>query len=571
MLKESKSFDEVGLILLRRLLNLVIEELGASRFAGKGQVQRGLIHLRTEDAYRQVLAVSRAGSAGDWTIEDNPATISSAKKWRWVAEHQAAVSIDLPLGKVHQHSDGTAAIIKPRAGTRHGGFQTSSDRLNLRDATHLFSAPLRAPGGILDGMVCIEVHCPAALGGDFIWEGCVRRVQVLCDLAAPYLLQLPGQTLVKGEPDSFLPVIGSSMQNVVRILRVFAQQDETLLIGGATGVGKSRLARWCHEHSTKKRGRFETVDLTNLPENLQLAELCGWKKGAFTDAQQDNPGALSRAEGGTLFIDEIDKLSFKSQAGLLRILEERRYRPLGDRGAEHEASVRFIVGTNADLHAAVHDGRFREDLYYRINVLPVKVPPLAERKEEIIPWARYMLSRRHGKAADTVSFAAEAEAMLLTHPWPGNLRQLDNIIRRAYALALLDLDPGSANIVLTLQHIEKALQGEIWPLRSRTLTGLMMEAADAFVRAAQQQKLDLDIADAFRGFVLAAGVHRLGSREAAFRLLGKEQLVRNRNHHKTMKRELDRAVALCEAVGDKPNSLFGSIDTEEESEPSDKG
>lgn len=570
--RASKSFDQVGLVLLRFMLELVTRELASSGYAGQAQGLRGLIHLRTEDTYRQVLAVSQSSSNGDWMIEQHPTTVSSARKWRWVAEHQSAISVDLPLGKLQHYSDNKSSPIERNVGTGLLGGSIKPDvSAAPLEATHLFSAPLRAPGGVLDGMACIEVTCAAALGKEFIWERCTERLQLCCDLASPYLLQLPGQAATTGKPDEFLPVIGSSMVQVVQILRVFAWQDETLLIGGQTGVGKSRLAHWCHQQSPRKRSRFETIDLTNVPENLQMAELCGWKKGAFTDAMQDTPGALSRAEGGTLFIDEIDKLSLKAQAGLLRILEERRYRPLGERRGEHQANVRFVIGTNADLHRAVQAGRFREDLYYRINVLPVKIPPLCERRDEIIPWARYMAQRRHGKTAGTVSIAAEAEQLLQEQPWPGNLRQLDNIIRRAYALALLEERSGSAGVMLNQRHVERALQWEIWPLRPRPLPDLLMEAAEAFVRAAQLRTLDLDMADAFRGFVLAAAVQRLGDRDAAFRLLGKEQMVRNRNHHKVLKREIERTISLFETLGETPQLILDRLERDEELESSDKG
>ncbi len=549
-IRTATSFEEAGFVLLRQLLNFVTAELAASRFAGQGQVLRGLIHLRTEDAYRQVLVVSRLSAAADWMIERNPETMSSAKKWRWMTEHHAAVSFDLPLGKVQQHVDGKAIPLDKSPGSE---AITTENPAALRAATHLFTAPLRAPGGILDGMLCIEVNCPAALGENFIWDGCSERLQMLCDVAAPYLLQLPAQTDPRLAPDRFLPVIGASMAKVVRILGVFARQEENLLIGGPTGAGKSRLARWCHEQSPRRRGHFEAIDLSNVPETLQMGELCGWKKGAFTDAQQDTPGAISRAEGGTLFIDEVDKLSLKAQAGLLHILEERKYRALGERGNEREANTRFLIGTNADLQQAVRAGRFREDLYYRINVLPVKVPPLCERRDEIVPWARFMLQRRHGKSAGAVSLATDAERLLSEQPWPGNLRQLDNIIRRAYALLLLEERRAGSGLTLTLQHVERALQWEVWPLRARSLPDLLTDAAESFVRVAQQRPLDLDLADAFRGFVLTAAIQQLGNREAAFRLLGKEQLVKSRNHQKVLKRELERTTTLFEAIGEPPS------------------
>src|SRR5262249_2358515 len=158
--------------------------------------------------------------------------------------------------------------------------------------------------------------------------------------------------------------------------------------------GKSRLARWCHAQSPRSSRPFETVRLLSVPEELQMAELMGWRRGAFTGAVRDTPGALARAAKGTLFIDAIDKPRPKAPAGVLGLRETRRYRPLGDNAGEQRADVRFIVSTNVDLHAAVRAGRFREDLYYRINVLPVRLPSLEERLDELPAWVEYMLLRR---------------------------------------------------------------------------------------------------------------------------------------------------------------------------------
>ena len=175
---------------------------------------------------------------------------------------------------------------------------------------------------------------------------------------------------------------------------------------GPTGAGKSRLARWCHSRSQRKERPFEAVDLMTIPEDMQMAELFGWKRGAFTGAVSDHAGCIARAEGGTLFIDEIDKLSLKSQAGLLSFLETRDYRRLGDPASAQKADVRLIIGTNADLKKSVEAGEFREDLYYRINVLPVHLPPLADRADEIPAWGRLWRSegmRRRGSRARLTS------------------------------------------------------------------------------------------------------------------------------------------------------------------------
>ncbi len=213
------------------------------------------------------------------------------------------------------------------------------------------------------------------------------------------------------------------------------------------------------------------------------------------------------------------------------MLEERRYRPLGEGSGDRGADVRFIVGTNTDLYAATRAGRFREDLYYRINVLPVKVLPLVERRDEIPRWAAYMLDRHHrgtGRAGQA-TLSADAEQALSAQSWPGNLRQLDNIVRRAYALALMRLGASVDELRLDVRDVQQALAYE-GDAGSRPLLELFQLTAAAFVAEAERRRaaggvLDLDLADALRGFVLGAAVQKLGNKEDAFRLLGKEAMV----------------------------------------------
>ena len=163
--------------------------------------------------------------------------------------------------------------------------------------------------------------------------------------------------------DPLLPVVGQEMSRILTYLKIFVEHNETILISGDTGVGKSRLALWCHENSVRKNGPLEVLDLSTIPEEMQMAELFGWKKGAFTSAISDHQGAIFRAEKGTLFIDEINKLSLKAQAGLLQLLESNRFRPLGDSSPTQKADIRFIIGTNIPLKILVERGAFREDLY----------------------------------------------------------------------------------------------------------------------------------------------------------------------------------------------------------------
>jgi DNA-binding NtrC family response regulator len=572
-LSPAKLFEDAAAIVLRRMLDLAGAALASSRFAARGALLRGMVHLRPTDGYRK-LVVLEEGTAqveplGDQVRAVSAAYLPSATAWRWVVQHRCAVAIDVNAGRVRPDRAATSVVVRDKH-LLGGAFDSreSAQRLLDRAASHLYVLPLRAPGGSVDGMISLEAECQGAIGQEFIWSACGEDLQILADIAAPYLAQLPSRPVVAAAPDDLLPVIGASMAGLVQMVRVFAEQDETLLIGGPTGAGKSRLARWCHEQSRRRARKFEALDLMTVPDELQMGELFGWKKGAFSGAVTDNPGSIARVEGGTLFIDEIDKLSLKAQAGMLQVLEERRYRSLGEGTGEHRANVRFIIGSNADLQAAVQEGRFREDLYYRINVLPVKIPPLDERLDEIPRWADYMALRRHREAIPEGRAAVSegATRLLVQGRWPGNLRQLDNIIRRAYALALVDASGIPREITLEERHVARALGYERSPAGPSLLHELE-RAAVAFVAEAERREpgappLDLDLTEALRGFVMAVAARKLGSREAAFRLLGREAIVAHRNHHKVFKRELERIAALCQEIGFTGEPPFAELRSE---------
>jgi DNA-binding NtrC family response regulator len=565
-LMEAAYFEDAATAALEAVLACAEQAVAESRFASSARLLRAMVHLRPSDGYQRLFGVEhRTGAQVEGT-----GYLTSANVWRWVAEHRCAVSIDVQLGALHARlPDGSVERSGPQEAAGVPGYETRQRMLG-RDATHVHVIPLRTPGGGVGGMIALEAHAKAAIGRDFVWGDCEEQLELVASAAAPYLGALPPRPVRGAQTDALLPVVGRATAGLIEILRVFAQQEETVLVSGPTGAGKSRLARWCHEQSQRKGKPFETLDLLSVPEELQMAELFGWKRGAFTGAMKDSVGAIARASQGTLFIDEIDKLSLKAQAGMLRVLEERRYRPLGDEGAERRADVRFVVGTNADLRALVRAGKFREDLYYRINVLPVRLPALAERLDELPLWAEYMLGRRHEESGGgcAVRIAREAIELLTSVPWPGNLRQLDNIIRRAYAISLSDRGGAGGDLVLTRRHVERALAYDA-PPETGALVEQLWRAASAFVQETERRgpsagPLSLEMADAFRGLVFAAAVQRRG-RDDAFVLLGQQQLLKNRNHHRALKREFERVRELLRLLGgDVDPALAAVLDAAEE-------
>ena len=550
-LLEAKDFEEAAKLTLVAMLAAAEEGLARSPLAGKARLLRGVLHLRPDDSYQRLFGIEHPhGERVEGT-----GYLTSANVWRWVSAHRTAVSINVKTGTLRTWlAEGASEPEKLRGSTGFPGTETR-DRMIQRQATHVHVVPVRfPPDGNIIGMISLEAHWRAPPGADIIWDDCRAALDSMASAAAPYLNSLPLSRKEDPPADSLAPVIGAATAGMMRILSVFSRQDETILLSGPTGVGKSRLARWCHAQSPRRGQAFETVRLLSVPEDLQMAEFMGWRRGAFTGAVRDTPGALERAEKGTLFIDEIDKLSLKAQAGLLQVLEERRYRPLGDNANERRADVRFIVSTNVDLHAAVRAGDFREDLYYRINVLPVRLASLEERLDELPPWAEHMFLRRHAESGGggAPRITEEAMALLLHTPWPGNLRQLDNIVRRAYAIMIADRGDAASPATLSRRHVEHALGYELRP-EALGLVATLWRAARAFVDEAERReasgvRLSIDLADAFRGLVLCAAIERRRDRDAAFVLLDQASLLRGRNHHRVLLRELERVRGLIEAV-----------------------
>jgi PAS domain S-box-containing protein len=225
-----------------------------------------------------------------------------------------------------------------------------------------------------------------------------------------------------------------SMQKVFRVLPAIAASPSTVLICGETGTGKELMARSIHSLSQQHKGPFVAVSCAALPDTLLESELFGYKTGAFTGAVKDKPGRFALATGGTLFLDEIGEVSPALQVRLLRVLQERTYEPLGGVRSK-KTDARIITATHKDLTKETRRGNFREDLYYRINVVRVELPPLRNRKEDVPILAEHFIHRFNRLQQKSIAgISGEALSLLMAHNWPGNIRELENVIERSFIL-----------------------------------------------------------------------------------------------------------------------------------------
>lgn len=259
----------------------------------------------------------------------------------------------------------------------------------------------------------------------------------------------------------------AEMKRVLDMVQTVAETDSTVLVRGESGTGKELVARAIHSQSRRRFLPIVSVNCGAIPETLLESELFGHEKGSFTGAMYRRKGRLELAHGGTLFLDEIGDITPQMQVDLLRVLETKRFSRLG--GAEEiEVDFRLICATNKNLEDLMAAGTFREDLYYRINVFTIAIPPLRERRADILPMARYFIekyARAMGRAEKTI--APEAEEIILTHPWPGNVRELENAIERAMVVGRTPrLEAGDLPLkvneqqagnggVMTLEEVEK--------------------------------------------------------------------------------------------------------------------
>jgi len=261
-------------------------------------------------------------------------------------------------------------------------------------------------------------------------------------------------------------MVGQSkaMQAVFELAKKVARHNTTVLITGESGTGKELIARGIHFYSERADGHLIPVNCGGIPENLLESEMFGYKKGAFTGADRDKAGLFEAAEGGTLFLDEIGELPLSLQVKLLRVLQESEVRPVGD-PKTHKVDVRVITATAKNLEAEMRRGTFREDLFYRLNVMQIHLPPLRERTEDIPPLCQLFIERFNGELKKNIaSISPGAMSHLMKHPWPGNVRELENVIQRAVVLAdqdalLPEHLPGSVVTGLENGHLDTLFEG----------------------------------------------------------------------------------------------------------------
>jgi len=234
-------------------------------------------------------------------------------------------------------------------------------------------------------------------------------------------------------PDPDPVAIDAASIRVLELARRVARSDCTVMLAGESGTGKEVVARYVHRHSTRAAGPFVAVNCAAIPETMLEGLLFGWERGAFTGAHAAHAGKFEQAQGGSLLLDEVGDLPLALQAKLLRVLQEREVERLGGR-TPVALDVRVMAATNRRLRADVADGRFREDLYYRLNVFPLQLQPLRARRDDILPLAMRLLAQHCRPGTRIPALHADAAQQLLLHAWPGNVRELDNVMQRALVL-----------------------------------------------------------------------------------------------------------------------------------------
>ncbi len=401
--------------------------------------------------------------------------IESSPKWReFFAE---ALS---PPHHLDFWSDGRGALSKLKEDDYESillSFRRDPEE-DLRLLRHIRSACPRAQVVVVSEVEAADLIVRAVKEGafDFVVKPCSReKIRLSVDRSLEHRQLKNEIDYLRHEQDiiyDFDRLVAESpiMKRTLATLRKFAQTDSTILITGETGTGKSFLSGSVHFNSRRKSGPFIKINCANIPETLLESELFGHEKGAFTGASKTRVGRLEQGSGGTVFLDEIGEMTPALQAKLLRVLEEKAFERVGGNRTIH-SDVRIIAATNRDLEDQVAEGKFREDLYYRINVLRVHLPPLRERMECLEPLAKHLLTKIcRNLRKNLEGFAPDTLEMFKSYSWPGNIRQLANTIERA---AILEESPliQKENVVLLEPILSHRGEEMPDPVQRRSLKG----------------------------------------------------------------------------------------------------
>ena len=382
-------------------------------------MSKGTILVADDDAaIRMVLnqALARAGFIP--RVTSNAATL-----WRWVAEGEG----DLVVTDVVM-PDANAFDVIPRI---------------KKVRPELPIVVMSAQNTVLTAITAAERGAYEYLPKPFDLKVLIATIERA--LAEPQKVSAPAAPVAA---DSDLPLIGRTapMQEIYRVIARLTQSDLTVMISGESGTGKELVARALHDYGRRRNGPFVAVNMAAIPRELIESELFGHEKGAFTGAQSRNAGRFEQADGGTLFLDEIGDMPMEAQTRLLRVLQEGEFTTVGGR-VPLKTNVRIVAATHRDLASLMAQGLFREDLYYRLNVVPVRLPPLRERQEDVPDLVRHFLKAAQREGLPERTFEAAALDRLKAYAWPGNVRELENLVRR-----LVALNPGDVILAASVEH-----------------------------------------------------------------------------------------------------------------------
>ncbi len=339
--------------------------------------------------------------------------------------------------------DAAATVGEARAKLADGRFDLVICDLKLPDGNGMEVLSSARSTGITTPFVVITAHTTPQHALEALRAGAAEYLSKPFEVEELKLIiaRVLGQRTVAERGAEMDEFVGSSpaISRILELVPRIASSPSTVLITGESGTGKELLARAIHSNSPRAEGPFLTVNCGALPEGLLESELFGHVRGAFTGAVRDHAGLTTRAQGGTLFLDEIGELTPPVQVKLLRVLQDHRVRPVGGT-TETQVDVRFLAATNRDLVRDVEDGRFREDLFYRLNVIHLHVPPLRERPQDVPDLARHIVGRTCRRLGiGEKRLTADAVQLLQAYRWPGNVRELENVLERTVVLESSDV------------------------------------------------------------------------------------------------------------------------------------